>query len=257
MVTIGTAVSELTSDKTFCSTCFIDSGLTVTLPCIACGKFIAVATLTVTNVSTAHQTRLKWVEGSTSHATMTYEHAAAQFQPVVMTLTGCADGDTLKIQGNSESGCSIMYGCNVYQRSHFHVLATDGAATITLTTQVKSQTSAASTTSCTFQTIPGATFTLANRSGGKAIMGASTFNNRNTTGGAQMATQWCGSCQGVHSESQGTNFATNPGLICIDDLDGGVRILQNRRVASGVAQHTFACACPIDNTDRISVFEIS
>ncbi len=257
MVAIGTAVSELCADKTICSTCFIDTGLTVTLPCITGGKFIAVATLSITNIG-GHQTRLRWVEGAVNHTTMTFEHATVQFQPVTMTLTGCADGDTLKIQANSETCCnSTIFGSNAYQRSHFHVLATDGAECITLSTQVKSQTSLASTTSCCYQTIPGATFTLACRAGGKAIMGASSLNNRNTTGGAQMSTQWCGSCQGVHSESQGANFATNPGLICIDDLDGGTRILQNRRVSVGVAQHTWACVCPIDQTVRISVFEIS
>ncbi len=257
MVVIGTATDTLGSDSTVCCTsCFADICLSVTLPCIPCGKFIAVANLSMANLTSVHITFLRFVEGSTNHTQSSYENITGAPHGASMTLTGCADGDTLKIQARPASNTSTIYGTHP-SNSFLHVLATDGASPVCTSVQNLTQSSSHSNATGTFTNVPGTALTLACRSGGKAIWGITPNNLRSGSVGQGTAIRICGNCCAIRETSTSANYASNPGLVEIDCLDGSTRNLQLRRVSSGTANLNWSCACPRDFSTIMEVFEIS
>ena len=112
--TIETVTASLTSDFTTTSTSLVDvTGLSITLPDITDGKYLATAQLNISNQNVYSQTYTDLeLDGTSQTATGNYvgvDYALTQ----VLTNAGDTDGTTLQIQTASESsGTAVIKGRN-------------------------------------------------------------------------------------------------------------------------------------------------
>jgi len=245
MVTNGCAVNAITTDATRCSTCFGDTGLTLTLPCIACGKYIAHAVMTVSNTS-SNQTKFRWVEGATNHGEHIVEVITGNKQAVTMALTGNTDGDTLKMQWRVEAGTSTLYGTNVLARSHINVFGTNGATPITLTTTNNAQSATVTDNNCTYDTLTGTPITLTCVACGTGLGVAVIGWGRNGTGGNTIAFRIDALDEGQEAESNNANYAHVMAAVVTNATDGTTLNPQVRRGAAGCGQSLdcmISCCC--------------
>jgi len=255
MVIIDSVSDAITSGETnCCTTCWTTSGLSVTLPCIACGKYLAIATMVAQSNTACTNTCFRFCDGGTSTEALPIAHSAGNFQTANLSLVGNADGGTLAVQWKPAAGTSTLQGSSAHIRSHLTVFATNGGCCVCTSIQKDDQTATLSTTSCSFQDITGlGGLTLACRSCGTAYIIATIGQVRNSLGGNGTVIEICPGGLGNGTESHGVNYAYGASATDLALLDGTSIKGRGRRVTGGTAAVVVA-GC---RHYKLDVFEIS